>query len=109
LLRRNMMRSIMLEAIGRDPAPESDGRQVYGWRAVAAAWMVLLLLALGLLAGVSAAACPRPELQPQRHLNGAGIPQHDPCVGPGLPSAQDVDGCKIIPLGRGPMGFAGYG
>ncbi len=59
-----------------------------------------VLLFLLLLAGVSAVACPRGDSHPQRHLASAVIPQHDPCVGPGVPSAQGIDGCKTTPLGQ---------
>ena len=92
----------MIDAIERGErgrACDSDDRQIAGWRVVAAAW-ALLLVFLVLLAGVSAVASPRADTHPQRHLASAVIPQHDPCVGPGLLSAQDVDGCKILPLGR---------
>ena len=89
----------MIDAIERERAPERDDRQIGGWQVVASAWAVLLLFLL-LLAGVSAVACPPAETHPHRHLAAAAIPQHDPCVGPGVPSAQGVDGCKTIPLGH---------
>ena len=89
----------MIDAIEREPAQPTDDRQIGGWRVVAAAWALLLLFLL-LLAGVSAVACTRADTHPQRHLASAVIPQHDPCVGPGVPSAQGVDGCKTIPVGQ---------
>jgi hypothetical protein len=95
----------MIDAIER--AHDSVDRQVGGWRGVVSAWGLLLLFLL-LLAGVSAVACPRSEPQPHRHLAAVTIPQHDPCVGPGLPSAPDVDGCKIIPLSRNWAGYDTY-
>jgi hypothetical protein len=98
-MRCNIVRQIMIDAIERDGAHESDDRQIGGWQVVAAAWALLLLFLL-LLAGVSAVACTRADSHPQRHLASAVIPQHDPCVGPGVPSAQGVDGCKTIPLGQ---------
>jgi hypothetical protein len=98
-MRCNIVRQIMIDAIEREPAQPTDDRQIGGWRVVAAAWAVVLLFLL-LLAGVSAVACPRADTHPQRHLASAVIPQHHPCVGPGVPSAQGVDGCKTIPLGQ---------
>src|SRR5690349_24862966 len=89
----------MIDAIELERAQPAGDRQIGGWRAVAAAWAVLLVFLL-LLAAVSAVASPRVDPHSQRHLASAVIPQHDPCVGPGLPSAQDVDGCKTIPLGQ---------
>ena len=89
----------MIDAIELEPAQLADDRQIGGWRVVAAAWAVPLLFLL-LLAGVNAVACPRADTHPLRHLASAVIPQHDPCVGPGVPSAQGVDGCKTVPLGQ---------
>jgi hypothetical protein len=89
----------MIDALELAPAQPTDGRQIGGWHVVAAAWALLLLFLL-LLAGVSAVACTRSDSHPQRPLASAVIPQHDPCVGPGIASAQDVDGCKTIPLGQ---------
>lgn len=99
VVRRNIMRQTMIDAIEREGADESDDRQIGGWRVVASAWALVLLFLL-LLAGVSAVACPRADSHAQRRLASAVIPQHDPCVGPGVPSAQGVDGCKTIPLGQ---------
>ena len=87
----------MIDAIERELAQPADDREIGRWRDIASAW-VLVLFFLLLLAGVSAVACPRADTRPQRHLASAVIPQHDPCVGPGVPSAQGVDGCKTIPL-----------
>jgi hypothetical protein len=98
-MRCNIVRQIMIDAIELAPAQPTDDRQIGGWQVVAAAWALLLVFLL-LLAGVSAVACPRADTRPQRHLASAVIPQHDPCVGPGVPSAQGVDGCKTIPLGQ---------
>ncbi|HMD63714.1 MAG TPA: hypothetical protein VKF83_07055 [Stellaceae bacterium] len=97
----------MIDAIQGDRSRESDGRQIEGWRVAAAAW-ALLLLFLVMLAGVSALACPRADPEPHRHLARAAIPQHDPCVGPGVPSAQGVNGCKFIPLGQNWVSYANY-
>jgi hypothetical protein len=98
-MRCNIVRQIMIDAIEREPTQPTVDRQIGGWRVVAAAWAVVLLFLL-LLAGVGAVACPRADTHPQRHLASVVIPQHHPCVGPGVPSAQGVDGCKTIPLGQ---------
>ena len=97
----------MIDVMQRGEAQQSDDRQIGGWRVVASAWALLLLLVL-LFAGVNAVACPRTDSHPKRHLASAVIPQHDPCVGPGLPSAQGVDGCKTIPLGPNWVGYGAY-
>ena len=89
----------MIDAIEREGAHERDDRQIGGWQVVVAAWALLLVFLL-LLAGVSAVACTRADSHLQQHLASAVIPQHHPCVGPGLPSAQGVDGCKTIPLSQ---------
>jgi hypothetical protein len=99
VVRRNIMRQTMIDAIERERAQPADDRQIGGWRVIASAWALVLLFFL-LLAGVSAVACTRADSHPQRHLASAVIPQHDPCVGPGVPSAPGVDGCKTIPLGQ---------
>jgi hypothetical protein len=96
----------MIDAFERDRPHTVEDRQIGGWQGVVSAWALLLLFLL-LLAGVSAVACPRSDPQPHRHL-AAAIPQHDPCVGAGVPSAPDVDGCKVIPLGRNWAGYANY-
>ena len=82
-----------------DIGREQDGneRQVGGWRVVASAW-VLVLVFLLLLGGVSAVACQHSGGAPLRPLARAAIPQHDPCSGPGVPSAPGTDGCKSIQL-----------
>jgi hypothetical protein len=107
LVRRNIMRWIMIDALERNRADSREDRRTGGWSAVAAAWAVLLIFLL-LLAGVSAVACPRADAGMHRHFAAAVIPQHDPCVGAGLSSAPDVDGCKVIPLGRNWAGYANY-
>ncbi len=78
---------------------ERNERQVSGWAGVASAWALVLLFLL-LLAGVGAVACPRGDVQPHRHLAGVVIPQHNPCIGPGVASAPVVDGCENIPVSR---------
>jgi len=97
----------MIDALERNRAQFSEDQQAGGWPVVAAAWTVLLFFVL-LLAGVNAVACPRADAGTHRHFAAAMIPQHDPCVGANLPSALDVGGCKIIPLGRNWAGYANY-
>ena len=89
----------MIDAIERECAQPTADREIGRWRDIASAWALVLLFLL-LLAGVSAVACPRGDSHPQRHLASAVIPQHDPCVGPGVPSAQGIDGCETTPLGQ---------
>jgi hypothetical protein len=101
------MRQIMIDAIEEERWYASDDGQFAGWRVVASAWTLALLFML-LLAGVSAVACPPGAVHPERHLAGALIPQHDPCVGPGLASAQGVDGCKTIPLAQNWASYSNY-
>ena len=100
-VQRNIMRQTMIDAIERELAQPADDRQIGGWRVVASAWALVALFLL-LLAGVSAVACTRGDSHPQRHVVSAVIPQHDPCVGPGVPSAQGVDGCKTTSLAPHP-------
>jgi len=88
----------MIDAIELEREPET-GPQIGSWRVVASAWGFLGVLLL-LMAGVSAAACPRSDSHPHRQVARAVIPQHDPCIGPGIPSAPDIDGCKTIPLNQ---------
>ena len=78
---------------------ERDGieRQVVSWRTLASAWALVLVLMV-LFAGGSALACLHGRPHPDRPLAGAVIPQHDPCVGPGLASAPGHDGCESMPL-----------
>ena len=82
-----------------DIGRERDGneQQSGGWRVVASAW-VLVLIFLLLLGGVSAVAGQHGGTAPLGPPAGAVIPQHDPCIGPGVPSARGMDGCKSIQL-----------
>jgi hypothetical protein len=97
LLRRNIMRQIMIDAIERqhtEPTGEDCGP---AWRIVVSAWLLVFFCAL-LLAGVSAVAGPRSASHHHLKVAGATIPQHDPCSGLGVPSAYTVDGCTGVPL-----------
>jgi hypothetical protein len=99
LLQRNMMRFIMIEGIQLERGHDSTSRQIGGWRAVLAAWALVLVFAL-LVAGAKAMTCRTGVAHPDRHLAGAVIPQHDPCIEPGVPSAPGVDGCRASPLNQ---------
>ncbi len=77
---------------------ESDAglrpRSFVGWRVIASAWAVALLMVF-LFGGVQAVASRNESaaLQPQR-LVGVMIPQHDPsCAGPGLATARSLPTC----------------
>jgi hypothetical protein len=88
-------------AEGFDGVRERDRSdwQFGSWRVVVSAWAIVLVFVI-LLAGVSAVACLRGgSHSPHRHLAGAVIPHHDPCVAPGVASAAAIDGCERMPLG----------
>ena len=89
----------MFDGIDARLAEESIDRRVGGWRIVASAWALVLALMV-VLAGAVAMACLHGRAQPDDLLAGAVIPQHDPCVGPGVASAPGVDGCESVPLRR---------
>jgi hypothetical protein len=74
------------------------------WRMLISAWIVALVFML-LFAGVQATACYRNGSQSPTRIAGAAIPQHDPCVRPGIPSAANVDGCKTTALGGDRFGY----
>ena len=76
---------------------DHDTRTAGDWHVVASAWVLVLLFAL-LLAAAGAVACEHSRPAPHQHLAGAVIPQHDPCAGPGIPSAPAIDGCKSTPI-----------
>jgi hypothetical protein len=97
LLRRNITRQVMFDGIDARLAEESIDRRDGGWRTVASAWTLVLVLMV-LLAGIGVLACLRSTPPLDRPLAGVVIPQHDPCVGPGLASAQGTDGCESMPL-----------
>jgi hypothetical protein len=88
----------VINDFGRKPEQDRRDRQFGNWRVTVSAW-VLVLLFMMLLAAVEAVACRRGVSHAGGHFAGAVIPQHDPCVGPGIPSAANVDGCKSAPLG----------
>jgi hypothetical protein len=89
----------MIEGFEYPRGQESIDPKFRGWRIIASAWALALMLVIS-LAGARALACLHPGPQPHahRHLAGAVIPQHDACVGPGVPSAPGIDGCQIIPV-----------
>ena len=78
---------------------EHDSRdsQSSNWRLVASAWAVGLFF-LMLFAAVEATACraSAPHHSASRVAR-AVIPQHDPCVELGVPSAANINGCESVP------------
>ena len=107
VLRRNIARQVMFDGIDARLAEESIERRDSSWRVVASAWALVLALMV-VLAGAVAMACLYDHAQPDHLLAGAIIPQHDPCVGPGLASAPGVDGCESVPLRRDFSGWTNY-
>ena len=98
----------MFDGIDARLAEESIDRRDGSWRVVASAWALVLALMV-LLAGAGAMACLHGHGQPDHLLAGAVIPQHDPCVGPGVASAPEgVDGCESVPLRRDFSGWSNY-
>jgi len=87
----------MVENLEREQ--ESNDRQFGSWQVIISAWGLVLLFVI-LLAAASAVACLRSGSQPDRHLARVVIPQHDPCVGAGVPSAPATDGCRVIPVAQ---------
>lgn len=75
----------------------SIDQEAGSWRAVASAW-VLVIVFLLVLAGAGALTALYGGSQSDRPLAGAVIPHHDPCVGPGLPTSSGANGCKTAPL-----------
>ena len=87
----------MINDFGRRPEQGSLDRQFGNWRIVVSAWGLVLLFIM-LLAAVEATACRGSGSPSVGQFTGAVIPQHDPCTGPGIPSAANVDGCASAPL-----------
>ena len=88
----------MIDDVGRNRQPESNDRRFRNWRIVVSAWVLVLIFVM-LLAAVDATACRRGGSRPDGHFAGIVIPQHDPCGGPGIPSAAGLDGCESAPSG----------
>ena len=82
----------MLEGVEPKPEPVGD-RLSSGWRGVASAWALVLLLAI-LSAGTQALASRRITAASQATLAGAVIPRHDAAsAGVGIPCAAPLDEC----------------
>jgi len=94
-----MMGCIMIEGMELERRHEGASRPSGGWRAVLAAWALVLVFAF-LVAGAKAMTCRTGISHPDRHLAGAVIPQHDPCIEASAPSAPGVDGCQAVPLSQ---------
>jgi hypothetical protein len=88
----------MFGDVGRARGDKSPDRQFGDWRIVVSAWLLVVVFVM-LLAAVDALACRRVASHPNPHFAGAVLPQHDPCAGPGIPSAVNIDGCESAPLG----------
>jgi hypothetical protein len=88
----------MFGDVGCAREPEGADRQFVNWRIVVSAWVLVLVFVM-LLAAVDALACRRVVSHANTHFAGAVIPQHDPCAGPGIPSAVNTDGCESAPPG----------
>ena len=82
----------MLEGVEPKPEPVGD-RHSAGWRGVASAWALVLLLVI-LFAGTQALASRRITTASQATLAGAVIPRHDAAsAGVGVPCAALLDEC----------------
>jgi hypothetical protein len=89
----------MISDLGSRREQDAVDGQFRNWRIVASGWMLVLVFAM-LLVAVESVACRAGVTHPKAHLAGAVIPQRDPCVGPGIPSAAGVDGCEAAPVGQ---------
>ena len=87
----------MFGDVGQAHERRSPDRQFGNWRIVVSAWLLVLVVVM-LVAAVDALACRRVGSHSKAHFAGAVIPQHEPCVGPGIPSAVNIDGCESAPL-----------
>jgi hypothetical protein len=82
----------MSEGIGPKPELERD-RNSGGWRVVASAWALVLLLVV-LFTGAQALASHRAAAPGQAKLAGAVIPRHDPASAVvGVPCAAPLEEC----------------
>ena len=82
----------MLEGVEPKLEPVGD-RLSAGWRGVASAWALVLLLII-LFAGTQALASRRITAASQATLAGAVIPRHDPASAVvGVPCATPLDEC----------------
>jgi hypothetical protein len=87
----------MFGDVGRAHEHKSPDRQFGNWRIVVSAWLLVLVFVM-LLAAVDAVACRRVGSHSKARFAGTVIPQHEPCAGPGIPSAVNIDGCESAPL-----------
>jgi hypothetical protein len=82
----------MLEGVEPKTEPVGD-RYCGGWRGVASAWALVLLLVM-LFAGTQALASRHIAAPSQAKLAGAVIPRHDPAsAGVGVPCPAPLDEC----------------
>jgi hypothetical protein len=85
----------MPEEIEGDPGLRIGERLLGGWRMVASAWLIAMVLVV-LFAGVQAMASR--HVSPHRAaLVGAMIPRHDPnCSGPAQMAASSPESCQTV-------------
>jgi hypothetical protein len=76
----------MVDIMKREPQPDGTDRLSGSWRAVAAAWAVVVLLVV-LSAGAEAFAARHVAAPQHTALTGAVIPRHDPAC-EGIPSGE---------------------
>jgi hypothetical protein len=79
--------------------PQGMDRLAWNWKAVVAAWALVVVVALVLIAGHVFRAPPAdPEIVQTPAQLGAVIPRHDPvCAGAELPSAARPEACGPTP------------
>lgn len=74
--------------------PPIAERSLGGWRVIASAWAIALVIVL-LFAGAEALASKHVAAPRQQSLAGVVIPRHDPsCAGPGDVTASATSNCR---------------
>jgi hypothetical protein len=92
----------MVDDFGPVREPERLDRLFRGWKAVAAAWALVLLVAIVLIAGHLFRSPPSSATTETPAQLGAVIPRHDPvCAGPQVPSAAPPTACPAAPAAGG--------
>ena len=95
LLQCNKMGDGMLEGVEPRPEPVDDWHSG-GWRGIASAWALVLLLVI-LFAGTQALASRRIASASPAQLAGAVIPRHDPASAVvGVPCAAPLEECGRV-------------
>jgi len=98
----------MLEGVEPKPEPMGD-RHSAGWRGIASAWALVLLLII-LFAGTQALASRRNTAASPATLAGAVIPRHDVAsAGVGVPCAAPLEACgRVATAGIPEMSYPSY-